>query len=183
VLRWIAKHGAAAGLDPHRVAVAGDSSGANLATVWAMQAHDHAGVCLAAQVLFFPTVDAGFNTGSYREFAAGPYLDAPAMHWFWDHYEPDVERRSEPTAAPLHAPLPMLRRLPPTLVITAEADVLRDEGEAYARRLIDAGVDVTAVRYLGAIHAFVVLDALARTPPARAAVAQAGSFLRDRLAS
>jgi acetyl esterase len=183
VLTWIADHGATAGLDPGRVAVAGDSSGANLATVWATVAKDRPGVDLAAQVLFFPTVDASFDSDSYRQFAAGPYLDEPTMRWFWDHYLPDRTRRADPTASPLLTALDALQGLPPALVITAESDVLRDEGEAYARRLAQAGVDVTAVRYLGTIHAFVVLDALARTPAARAAIAQAGSFLRDRFGS
>jgi acetyl esterase len=180
-LAWIAESGRSAGLDPERVAVAGDSSGANLATVWARLERQRSGRSLAAQVLFFPTVAAEFDTPSYREFATGPYLDEPAMRWFWDHYLPDRERRADPLASPLHATLDDLQGLPPTLVITAEADVLRDEGEAYARRLEDAGVEVTAARYLGTIHAFVVLDALARTPAARAAVAQAGAFLRERL--
>jgi acetyl esterase len=181
VLDWVAHNGPAVGLDPGRVAVAGDSSGANLATVWAMLAKDRPGVRLAAQVLFFPTVDAGFDSDSYRQFAAGPYLDERTMRWFWDHYLPDHADRVDPTASPLRAPLDALRGLPPALVITAESDVLRDEGEAYARRLADAGVGVTAVRYLGTIHAFVVLDALAHTPAARAAIAQAGSFLHERL--
>jgi acetyl esterase len=181
VLQWIAEGDRSAGLDPQRVAVAGDSSGANLATVWARLEQQRSGRPLAGQVLFFPTVAAGFDTPSYREFAAGPYLDARAMRWFWDHYLPDPQGRADPRASPLHATLDELRGLPPALVITAEADVLRDEGEAYARRLEDAGVGVTATRYLGTIHAFVVLDALARTPAARSAVAQAGAFLRDRL--
>jgi acetyl esterase len=182
VLEWIVE-GRPSRLDPQRVAVAGDSSGANLATVWARLEQQRSGRPLAAQVLFFPTVDARFDTPSYAEFADGPYLDQPAMRWFWDRYLPDAARRADPTASPLRAPLDALRGLPPALVITAEADVLRDEGEAYARRLEDAGVEVTATRYLGTIHAFVVLDALARTPAARAAIAQAGAFLRERLSS
>jgi acetyl esterase len=182
VLAWIAEHGATAGLDPGRVAVAGDSSDANLATVWAMLTRDRPAIDLAAQVLFFSTVDAVFNTDSYREFAGEPYVDEPTMRWFWDDHFPDVSRCVDPTASPLRASLDALHGLPPALVVTAGSDVLRDEGENYARRLADAGVDVTAVRYLGTIHAFVVLDALARTPAARAAIAEAGSFLRDRLA-
>jgi acetyl esterase len=181
VLRWLADDGSSADLDARRVAVAGDSSGANLATVWAMLSATEGVLPVSAQALFFPTVDAGFDTGSYEEFAAGPYLDRPAMRWFWDQYLPDHARRRDATASPLRAELPLLAGLPPTLVITAEADVLRDEGEAYGRLPVEAGVEVTAVRYLGAIHAFVVLDALAATPPARAAVAQAGGFLRDHL--
>jgi acetyl esterase len=182
VLEWIAE-GSASRLDPQRVAVAGDSSGANLATVWASIEQQRSGRQLAAQVLFFPTVDARFDTPSYAAYADGPYLDEAAMRWFWDQYLPDSSRRADPTASPLRAPLEALRGLPPALVITAEADVLRDEGEAYARRLQDAHVEVTATRYLGTIHAFVVLDALASTPAARAAIAQAGAFLRERLSS
>jgi acetyl esterase len=183
VLAWIAEHGAMAGstraASPSRATAPAPIS----RPCRRCSPGDRPGVDLAAQVLFFPTVDAGFDSGSYREFAAGPYLDEPTMRWFWDHYLPDVSRRVDPTASPLRASLDALRGLPPALVITSESDVLRDEGESYARRLAEAGVDVTAVRYLGTMHAFVVLDALARTPAARAAIAQAGGFLRDRLSS
>jgi acetyl esterase len=183
VLGWLADNGAEVGVDPQRLAVAGDSSGANMATVVALLAKRRGGPPLAAQVLFFPTTDAAFDTPSYHRYADGPYLDRAAMQWFWDHYLPDHARRGDPTAAPLHASLDDLAGLPPALVITAEHDPLRDEGEHYAHRLADAGVDVTAARYLGAIHAFVVLDALAATPAARAAIAQAGAFLSARLRS
>jgi acetyl esterase/lipase/ribosomal protein S18 acetylase RimI-like enzyme len=141
VLEWIAE-GSASRLDPQRVAVAGDSSGANLATVWASIEQQRSGRQLAAQVLFFPTVDARFDTPSYAAYADGSYLDEAAMRWFWDQYLPDSSQRADPTASPLRAPVAALRGLPPALVITAEADVLRDEGEAYARRLQDAGVEV-----------------------------------------
>jgi acetyl esterase len=181
VLGWLADNGAEVGVDPERLAVAGDSSGANMATVVALLAKRRGGPHVAAQALFFPTTDAAFDTPSYDRYADGPYLDRPAMQWFWDHYVPDRARRADPTAAPLRASLDDLAGLPPALVITAEHDPLRDEGEQYARRLADAGVDVTAVRYLGGIHAFVVLDALAATPAARGAVAQAGAFLSGAL--
>jgi acetyl esterase len=128
VLEWIAE-GTAPRLDPQRVAVAGDSSGANLATVWARIEQQRSGRRLAAQVLFFPAVDARFDTPSYAAYADGPYLDEAAMRWFWDQYLPDSSRRADPTASPLRAPLDALRGLPPALVITAEADVLRDEGD------------------------------------------------------
>jgi acetyl esterase len=181
VLGWLADNGAEVGVDPERLAVAGDSSGANMATVVALLAKRRGGPQLAGQALFFPTTDAAFDTPSYDRYADGPYLDRAAMQWFWDHYVPDQTRRADPTAAPLRASLDELAGLPPALVITAEHDPLRDEGEQYARRLADAGVDVTAVRYLGAIHAFVVLDALSDTPAARGAIAQAGAFLSGAL--
>jgi acetyl esterase len=177
--RWVATNGAMLGLDTGRLAVAGDSSGGNLATVVALLAKERGGPALACQVLFYPTVDADFDTDSYRQFAGGPFLTRDAMKWFWSHYAPDVARRVEPTASPLRASLDLLRGLPPALIITAEFDVLRDEGEAYARRLGEAGVTVTAVRYLGTIHAFTVLNALAETPAARGAIAQAIGVLRN----
>ena len=177
--RWVATNGGATlGLDTGRLVVAGDSSGGNLATVVALLAKERGGPDIACQVLFYPTVDADFDTDSYRQFAGGPFLTREAMKWFWSHYAPDVARRAEPTASPLRAAIDQLQGLPPALIITAEFDVLRDEGEAYARRLSEAGVPVTAVRYLGTIHAFTVLNALAKTPAVRAAIAQASSVLR-----
>jgi acetyl esterase len=177
--QWGATNGVTLGLDTERLAVAGDSSGGNLATVVALLAKERGGPALACQVLFYPTVDADFDTDSYQQFAGGPFLTRNAMKWFWDQYAPDVARRAEPTASPLRASVDQLRGLPPALIMTAEFDVLRDEGEAYARRLGEAGVPVTAVRYLGTIHAFTVLNALANTPAARAAIAQASSVLRN----
>jgi acetyl esterase len=180
--QWVAANGDALQLDAERLAVAGDSSGGNMAAVVALLAKERGGPTIAYQVLFYPTVDADFETDSYREFAEGPFLTRNAMKWFWSQYAPDVARRAEPTASPLRAPLDELRGLPPALIITAEFDVLRDEGEAYARRLREAGVPVAAVRYLGAIHAFTALNALAETPAARTAIAQASGVLREALA-
>jgi acetyl esterase len=179
--RWAGEHGRDLGIDPARLAVAGESSGGNLATVVAMLAKRRGGPPLAAQLMFYPATDAGFDTPSYKEFADGPFLARDLMRWFWDQYAPDVSDRLEPTASPLRAALDDLAGLPPALVITAEHDVLRDEGEAYADRLARAGVAVTATRYLGTIHEFVLLNALADTPAARAALAQAQAFLHDRL--
>jgi acetyl esterase len=176
--RWVAANGAALRLDGSRLAVAGDSSGGNMATVVALLAKERGGPDIDCQVLFYPTVDADFDTDSYQQFAEGPFLTREAMQWFWDHYAPEVAVRSKPTASPLRASLEQLRGLPPALILTAEFDVLRDEGEAYARRLSEAGVAVTAVRYLGTIHAFTVLNAITETPAARAAIAQANSVLR-----
>jgi acetyl esterase len=119
------------------------------------------------------------SDGSYQTFANGPWLAKPAMAWFWDAYLPDVKARKDVHVSPLNATPDQLTRLPPTLVITAENDVLRDEGEAYARKLTAAGVTVTSTRYNGTIHDFVMLNALANTPAARAAIAQANAFLRN----
>jgi acetyl esterase len=137
---------------------------------------------IACQVLFCPVTDARGDTASYAQFAEGPWLTRKTMAWFWDSYAPDAAVRAEPTASPLRATCDQLTGLPPALVITAEADVVRDEGEAYAHRLLAAGVPVTAVRYLGAIHDFVLLAPLAQSWPARAAIAQATAALRAAFA-
>ncbi|MEU1598832.1 alpha/beta hydrolase [Streptomyces sp. NPDC005708] len=180
---WIAEHGQQLGLDGSRLAVAGDSAGGNLATATALLAARRGGPHLLQQVLFYPALDAGFDTPSYQQFADGFFLTRAQMQWFWNHYAPDRSVRTEPTAAPLRATTEELAGLPPALVITAEADVLRDEGEAYARKLIEAGVPVVAVRYLGAIHSFTAQDALAASPLTQAAIDQAGRVLGQALAA
>jgi acetyl esterase/lipase len=130
------------------------------------------------QVLFYPVTDASFDTGSYHQFATGYYLRRDAMQWSWDQYTTDPAQRAEPTASPLRASLEQLAGLPPALVITGEADVVRDEGEAYADKLGDAGVPVTAERFPAIIHAFVMLNALADTAAARGAITLATDTLR-----
>ncbi|GAA3834415.1 alpha/beta hydrolase [Streptomyces chiangmaiensis] len=180
---WIAEHGQELGLDGSRLAVAGDSAGGNLATAVALLAKRRGGPRLLQQVLFYPALDAGFDTPSYERFADGFFLTRAQMRWFGDRYAPDRSVRTEPTAAPLRATTAELAGLPPALVITAEADVLRDEGEAYARKLTQAGVPVVAVRYLGAIHSFTAQDALAASPLSQAAIDQAGQALRQALAA
>lgn len=178
---WIAEHGHQLGLDGARLAVAGDSAGGNLATATALLAKHRGGPRLLQQVLFYPALDAGFDTPSYEQFADGFFLTRAQMQWFWNHYAPDRSVRTEPTAAPLRATPEDLAGLPPALVITAEADVLRDEGEAYARKLIQAGVPVVAVRYMGAIHSFTAQDALAASDLTQAAINQAGQVLGQSL--
>ncbi|GIF10116.1 alpha/beta hydrolase [Actinoplanes teichomyceticus] len=180
-LEWVAVHGAGHRLDPCRIAVAGDGAGGNLAAAVSIMVKQRSGPTLAGQVLFYPVTDATFDTDSYHQFAEGHGLRRDTMPWFWDQYAPDVPARAEITASPLRATTEQLAGLPPALVIVAEADVLRDEGEAYAARLRAAGVPVTAVRYQGAVHDFVTLDALRDTYAARAATAQAAAFLRDAL--
>ena len=180
---WVAKRGAELGLDGMRLAVAGDSVGGTMAAAVTLLANERGGPSLRYQVLFYPVTNATFTTGSYEEFAEGYWLSREAMRWFWDTYTPDPSVRSEPTASPLRASREQLAGLPPALVITAEADVLRDEGEAYGCRLREAGVDVTVVCYEGIIHDFVMLHALAETNAAREAIAQASRVLKKALAS
>ncbi|MFO0900268.1 MAG: alpha/beta hydrolase [Pirellulales bacterium] len=176
--QWIAEHVRSLAIDSSRLAVAGDSAGGNLAAAVALLAKERGGPKLALQALFYPVTDAAFDTASYEDFADGPWLTREAMRWFWDHYLPDAAARRAPTASPLQATGEQLRNLPPAFIATAEFDVLRDEGEAYARKLSAAGVRVTAVRYLGAIHDVVLLTALAGTPTTRAAVDQVCNALK-----
>jgi acetyl esterase len=181
--RWITREGAAHGLDPERMAVAGDSVGGNMTAALALMAADRGDVRFVQQSMYYPVTDAGMDTGSYAQFAEGYFLTAKAMAWFWDAYAPDVERRAEPYASPLRASDEQLAGLPPALLIVDEADVLRDEGEAYAARLRKAGVAVTTVRYDGITHDFMMLNPLSDTHATRAAVAQAIAVLREALHS
>jgi acetyl esterase len=178
---WIKANGASVGIDSSRLAVVGDSAGGNMAAAVTLLAKARGGPTIDCQVLFCPAVDATGETRSAAEFADGYFLTRAGLRSAWEQYMPVAARRHEPLVSPLLAQPDELAGLPPGLVITAELDVLRDEGEAYARRLMDAGVTVTATRYLGTIHAFMLLNALARTPAARAAIAQAGATLREAL--
>jgi acetyl esterase len=181
VARWIVEEGASKGLDATRIAVAGDSVGGNMAAALTLMAKERGGVPLVQQVLFYPVTDASFDTGSYHQFATGYFLRRDGMQWFWDQYTTDEGERAQITASPLRATTGQLTGLPPALVITGEADVLRDEGEAYANKLRAAGVPVTAVRYQGIIHDFVMLNALRSTYAAEAAITLAVGTLRDAL--
>ncbi|MDI9883708.1 alpha/beta hydrolase [Streptomyces sp. HNM0645] len=182
VARWIVTDGAAHGLDASRIAVAGDSVGGNMSAALTLMAKERGGLPLLQQVLFYPVTDASFGTGSYHQFAEGYFLRRDAMRWFWDQYTTDETERAQVTASPLRATTEQLAGLPPALVVTAEADVLRDEGEAYANKLRAAGVPVTAVRYQGIIHDFVMLNALRGTHAAQSAIDLAVGTLRRALA-
>ncbi|MET9671027.1 alpha/beta hydrolase fold domain-containing protein [Streptomyces sp. NPDC006475] len=180
--QWVTKHGASEGLDASRMAVAGDSVGGNMTAAVAIMAKQRGDVSFVHQSMYYPVTDAGQNTDSYREFAKGPFLTAKAMEWFWDAYIPDNgEQRNEITASPLRAALDDLAGLPPALVIVDENDVLRDEGEAYARKLTQAGVRTTSVRYNGIIHDFMMLNPVRPTNATTAAVEQAIRTLRKAL--
>lgn len=179
VLQWIENQAWEQGFEPTQIAVAGDSVGGNMAAVLTMMSKDRQGPPIAQQLLFYPVTDASFETESYQQFATGYFLRRDAMQWFWDQYLPDQTRRTEKTASPLRATTEQLSGLPRALVITAEADVLRDEGEAYANALRCAGVAVTAARFQGIIHDFVMLNALAKTNATRGAMDLAISWLRE----
>jgi acetyl esterase len=181
VLEWIAEHGAESGLDASQIAVVGDSVGGNMAAAVTLMAKERSGPQIATQVLFYPVTDASFDTGSYHQFAEGYWLRRDAMQWFWDQYTTDEAQRDEITASPLRASLEQLTGLPKALVINGEADVLRDEGEAYARKLRQAGVDVTATRYEGIVHDFVMVNALRSSNAAEDAITQAIKHLTDAL--
>ncbi|ONI74653.1 esterase [Actinosynnema sp. ALI-1.44] len=179
--KWVAEHGAEKNLDTTRIAIAGDSVGGNMTAALTLMAKQRGDVTFKQQVLFYPVTDANFDTGSYAEFAEGYFLRRDGMQWFWDQYTTDPAQRAEITASPLRATLEQLADLPPALVITGEADVLRDEGEAYAAKLRQAGVPVTAVRYQGIVHDFVMVNALRETHAAEAAISQAIAVLRKAL--
>ena len=136
---------------------------------------------IAGQILLYPVTAAGFDTESYQKFADGPWLTKKAMEWFWDQYLPEKTKRLSILAAPLEAEIKELEGLPPALVITDENDVLRDEGEAYARKLDAAGVETTSVRFNGTMHDFMMLNALSDTSAAKTAVALTALKLRQVL--
>ncbi len=168
--KYIAEHGKTMHLETSRLAVMGDSVGGNMAIAVTLLAKERKGPKIHFQVLCYPVTDANFNNGSYKEFAEGPWLTKAAMEWFWNAYEPNHANRKKPTVCPLHATIEELKHLPPALIITDENDVLRDEGEAYGHKLLEAGVDATIVRYLGTHHDFLLLNPLKDTPAVRSAL-------------
>lgn len=182
VTTWLAEHGAEHGLDAERMAIAGDGTGGNMAAAVSLLTKSRAGPKFVQQVLFYPATDANFDTESYKRFANGYGLSRDNMKWYWDQYITDPSQRTEITASPLRATKDQLTGLPPALVITGDADVLRDEGEAYASNLRQAGVPVTAVRFEGMIHDFVMLNALANTQAAYSAMVLANNILREAFA-
>ncbi|MBO1103016.1 alpha/beta hydrolase [Enterococcus hirae] len=179
VLQKLSELAESKGLDLSELAVAGDSVGGNMATVMTILTKERQGVPIQKQLLFYPVTDANFTTDSYQEFAENYFLTKEGMKWFWDQYTTDDSERSEITASPLRATSEELADLPPALILTGEADVLRDEGEAYARKLRDAGVAVTQVRFQGMIHDFVMVNSLDQTNATRAAMLLATQWLQQ----
>ena len=173
-LQWVATNADGLGVDPARIAIGGDSAGGNLAAVVALMARDRGTPAVAFQLLVYPVTDSACDTASYRDNADGYFLTKDAMLWFWNHYTRDAADRRNPYAAPLKAQ--DLRGLPPALVMTAEFDPLRDEGEAYAARLREAGVPVQLTRYHGMIHGFFGMSAL--LDQAKEAIQEATTALR-----
>ncbi|MCC7005313.1 MAG: alpha/beta hydrolase [Ottowia sp.] len=179
--KWVAEHGKEINVDGGRLAVAGNSVGGNMAAVVSLMAKERGMPKLRYQLLLWPVTDADFNNASYNQFADGHFLTRNMMKWFWDNYTTDLDQRKEIYASPLRASVDQLKGLPPALIETAEFDVLRDEGEAYGRKLQEAGVPVTSVRYAGMIHDFGLLNVLSQVPAVRAAMRQAGAELKEHL--
>ena len=179
--KYVAENGSNLNVDSSRLAVVGDSAGGNIAAAVTLLSKERRGPKISFQLLFYPVTDDNFETGSYTQFRDGPWNTKAAMEWFWNAYLPDKAARRAIIAAPLTATPNQLEGLPNALIITAENDVLRDEGEAYARKLWEAGVRVTCTRYIGTIHDFVMLNAIADAPAARGAIAQANGALISAL--
>jgi acetyl esterase len=180
--KWVAEHGADIKVDGKRLAVVGNSVGGNMTAVTALMAKDKKGPEIKLQIMMWPILDADFETASYKEFGTGGYyLSAATMKWMYDMYIKDPEKRKEIYASPLRASIDQLRGLPPALIAVDESDILRDEGEAYGRKLDLAGVPVTCIRYNGVIHDFGLLNGLAEIPQTRSLFLQAAAELKKYL--
>lgn len=179
--QWVAEHGQEINVDGKRLAVAGNSVGGNMAAVVSLMAKDKGTPAIRFQLLLWPVTDANFETASYNQYAEGHFLSKNMMKWFWDNYTTDARQRNEIYASPLRATSAQLKGLPPALIQTAGADVLRDEGEAYARKLDEAGVTVTSVRYNGMIHDYGLLNVVSQVPAVRSALLQASEELKQHL--
>jgi len=177
--RWVADNAELLDIDPLQIAVGGDSAGGNLAAAVTLKARDLAWPNIRFQLLLYPVTDARFDTASYRDNATGYFLTRRSMMWFWDHYVPNESQRMQPLASPLRAD--SLLALPQALILTAEFDPLRDEGEAYANALDSAGVKVAHTRYPGLIHGF--FGMWDNVPASRPAVREATQALRNVLNS
>jgi len=180
--KWVAEHGKEIGVDGKNLAVVGNSVGGNMTAAIALMAKDKKGPAIKLQVMLWPVTDSNFETGSYNELGEGRFLTKKMMIWFWDNYLPDLKKREEIYASPLKASLEQVKGLPPALIQTAENDVLRDEGEAYARKLDEAGVDVTLTRYGGLIHDYGLLNPISSVTAVRTALLQAAAVIKKSLA-
>ena len=180
-LKWTAAHAGEFGADGSRIAVAGNSVGGDMTAALTLMAKDRSGPKISYQVLFIPATDASVDTASYHAFANHRFLSREFMKYGWDRYATDEKTRNNPYVSPLRASKEELAGLPPALIITAENDPLRDEGEAYARKLKEAGVTVNAVRYNGTIHDFVLLNALRNLPSTESALKMASDGIRDHI--
>jgi len=182
VLKWVANHAEEFGADGSRIAVAGNSVGGNMTAALSLMAKDRGGPKISYQVLMIPATDASVDTESYHQFGTGRFLARDFMKYGWDLYAPDSTARNNPYVSPLRATLHELQGLPPALVVTSENDPLRDEGEAYARKLKEAGVPVIATRYNGMIHDFVLLNGIQTDSEPMAAIRQMSAEIKAHLA-
>jgi acetyl esterase/lipase len=182
-VKWVSEHGKEIGVNAKNLAVVGNSVGGNMTASVVLMAKEKKGPAIKLQVLLWPVTDANFETGSYNELGEGRFLTKNMMIWFWDNYLPDKDKRKEIYASPLQASIEQLKGLPPALIQTAENDVLRDEGEAYARKLNEAGVQVTFTRYGGLIHDYGLLNPLSSVPAVKTALLQAASVIKAALNS
>ena len=180
-VKWVSENGNTINVNSSRLAVVGDSVGGNMAAAVTMLAKERGGPPIRFQVLFYPVTDASFETPSYMTYQNGYWLLRDGMKWFWNNYLTNQTNVKDPTVSPLQASIEQLKGLPPALIINGENDVLRDEGEAYALKLLDAGVPVAAVRYHGTIHDFVMLNVITDDPSPRAAIEQASIMLKNVL--
>lgn len=179
--KWVAEHGEEIGVDGKNLAVVGNSVGGNMTAVTALKAKEQGGPEIKLQIMMWPIVDADFETESYKQFGEKRFLTTSLMKWMYDLYTTDPGQRKEIYASPLQATIEQLKGLPPALIQVAESDILRDEGEAYGRKLDAAGVTVTTVRYNGMIHDFGLLNALATEPATRSLFEQAAAELKKYL--
>ena len=179
--KWVAEHGHEINVDGKRLAIAGNSVGGNMTAVVALMAKDKKGPEIKLQVLMWPVTDANFETVSYNQYADKRFLTKNMMIWFWDNYTTSAAARNEIYASPLRATKEQLAGLPKALIQTAENDVLRDEGEAYGRKLDEAGVKVSLIRYNGMIHDFGLLNPISNLPGAQSVVLHAAAEIKNAL--
>jgi acetyl esterase len=179
--KWVAEHGEEIGVDGKNLAVVGNSVGGNMTAVTTLMAKAKGGPHIKLQILMWPIVDADFATDSYHQFGEKRFLTTPLMKWMYDMYIADPEKRKDIYASPLQATVEQLKGLPPALIQIAESDILQNEGAAYGRKLDEAGVNVTTVRYNGMIHDFGLLNGLAELPAVRSLFVQAAAELKKHL--
>jgi len=179
--KWVAEHGSEINVDGKRLAIVGNSAGGNIAAVVSIMAKERKGPEIKTAILMWPTLDTDFTTESFKAFGADRFLTIPFMVKLYDLYVPDHSKRSDIHVSPLLATVEQLKGLPPTLIQVAENDVLRDEGEAYGRKLLDAEVEATTVRYNGVIHDFGLLNPLSEIPQTKDLFIQASAQLQKYL--
>ena len=179
--KWVAEHGNEINVDGSKLGIVGNSAGGNMAAATTLMAKENNGPKIKFQVLLWPVTNAEFTNESYQKFGTDRFLTSSVMQWMFDQYTTNVNDRKGRFVSPLQATITQLQGLPPALIQVAENDILRDEGEAYGRKLDEAGVKVSTVRYNGMIHDFGVLNALATLPTTRSMIEHAGAEINKNL--